>query len=421
MHHAILSGRGFKYITRRIEPYCKIEDNLLDIKLADRVMRVKPSPTLAITARAAALKAAGKDIIGLGAGEPDFDTPEHIKQAAIKAIQNGFTKYTAVDGTAGLKQAIVNKFKNENGLSYQPSQVLVSCGGKQSFFNLAQALLNAGDEVIIPAPYWVSYPDMVLLADGKPVILDTTIEQQFKITPSQLEAAITPRTRLLVINSPSNPTGQTYSKTELMALGEVLRKYPDVLIATDDMYEHIIWTDEPFSNIVNVCPDLYDRSIVLNGVSKAYSMTGWRIGYAAGPERLIKAMKKVQSQSTSNPTSISQVAAQAALEGDQACIQTMLKTFKERHDMLVEGLNRIDGVECIPSTGTFYAFPKIVGLINRLDGSISDDLQLAEYLIEHAGLALVPGSAFGCPGFVRLSYATSTANLEEALRRLSSL
>ena len=392
----------------------------MDIKLSDRVMRVKPSPTLAITARAAALKAAGKDIIGLGAGEPDFDTPEHIKKAAIQAIDNGFTKYTAVDGTAELKQAIINKFQNENGLSYKASQILVSCGGKQSFFNLAQALLNPGDEVIIPAPYWVSYPDMVLLADGKPIIVETTFEQQFKITAAQLEAAITPRTRLLVINSPSNPTGQTYNQAEFLALAEVLRKHPHVLIATDDMYEHIIWADEPFSNIVTVCPDLYDRSIVLNGVSKAYSMTGWRIGYAAGPEPLIKAMKKVQSQSTSNPTSIAQVAAQAALEGDQTCIQTMLKTFKQRHDMLVEGLNKIAGIECLASTGTFYAFPRVEGLIERLDG-IQDDLQLAEYLIEHAGLAMVPGSAFGCPGFMRLSYATSTENLEEAIRRLSNL
>lgn len=392
----------------------------MDIKLADRVIRVKPSPTLAITARANALRAAGKDIIGLAAGEPDFDTPEHIKQAAITAIQNGFTKYTPVDGTVELKQAVINKFQNENGLSYQPAQVLVSCGGKQSFYNLAQALLNSGDEVIIPAPYWVSYPDMVLLADGQPVIIDTRMEQQFKISPAQLEAAISPKTRLLVINSPSNPTGQTYSKAELMALGEVLRNYPEVLIASDDMYEHILWAEEPFSNIVTVCPDLYDRSIVLNGVSKAYSMTGWRIGYAAGPEPLIKAMKKIQSQSTSNPTSISQVAAQAALEGDQACIQTMLKTFKERHDMVVEGLNKIAGIDCLPSNGTFYAFPKVEGLIDRLAG-VEDDLQLAEYLIEHAGLALVPGTAFGCPGFVRLSYATSTENLEEAIRRLSSL
>ena len=392
----------------------------MDIKLADRVMRVKPSPTLAITARAAALKAAGKDIIGLGAGEPDFDTPQHIKQAAIQAIHDGFTKYTAVDGTAELKQAIINKFNNENGLSYQPSQILVSCGGKQSFYNLAQALLNSGDEVIIPAPYWVSYPDMVLLADGQPVIIDTTMEQQFKITPALLEAAISPKTRLLVLNSPSNPTGQTYSKDELAALGEVLRKYPTVLIATDDMYEHILWANETFSNIVMVCPDLYDRCIVLNGVSKAYSMTGWRIGYAAGPEALIKAMKKIQSQSTSNPTSIAQVAAQAALEGDQTCIQTMLTTFKERHDMLVEGLNNIDGLDCLASSGTFYAFPKVEGLIARLKG-VKDDLQLAEYLIEHAGLALVPGTAFGSPGFMRLSYATSTENLTEALRRLTSL
>jgi len=392
----------------------------LDIKLADRVMRVKPSPTLAITARAAALKAAGKDIIGLGAGEPDFDTPEHIKQAAIQAINDGFTKYTAVDGTAELKQAIINKFQNENGLSYKPAQVLVSCGGKQSFYNLAQALLNPGDEVIIPAPYWVSYPDMVLLGDGRPVIIATSYEQNFKISPEQLEAAITPKTRLLVLNSPSNPTGQTYSNAELAALGEVLRKHPGVLIASDDMYEHILWGDEAFSNIVTVCPDLYERSIVLNGVSKAYSMTGWRIGYAAGPESLIKAMKKIQSQSTSNPTSIAQVAAQAALEGDQSCIQTMLKTFKERHDMLVDGLNKIDGIECLPSTGTFYAFPKVEGLIERLDG-ISDDLQLAEYLIEHAGLALVPGSAFGSDGYMRLSYATSTENLQEAIKRLSGL
>lgn len=392
----------------------------MNIKLADRVMRVKPSPTLAITARAAALRSAGKDIIGLGAGEPDFDTPKHIKQAAIQAINNGFTKYTAVDGTAELKQAVINKFQNENGLSYQPAQVLVSCGGKQSFYNMAQALLNPGDEVIIPAPYWVSYPDMVLLADGQPVIIDTTLEQQFKITPAQLEAAITPKTRLLVLNSPSNPTGQTYSKAELGALGEVMRKHPDLLIASDDMYEHILWADEPFSNIVNVCPDLYDRSIVLNGVSKAYSMTGWRIGYAAGPEPLIKAMKKIQSQSTSNPTSIAQVAAQAALEGDQTCIQVMLNTFKQRHDMLLEELNKITGIDCLPSSGTFYAFPKVEGLIARLEG-IDDDLQLAEYLIEHTGLAVVPGTAFGCPGFMRLSYATSTENLEEAIRRLSRL
>ena len=392
----------------------------MDIKLADRVMRIKPSPTLAVTARANALRAQGKDIIGLGAGEPDFDTPEHIKQAAIAALNSGFTKYTAVDGTAELKQAVIDKFQRENGLDYLPKQVLVSCGGKQSFFNLVQALLNPGDEVIIPAPYWVSYPDMTLLADGTPVIIETDITQQFKISPAQLEAAITPKTRLLVINSPSNPTGQTYTGKELTALGEVLRRHPHVLIATDDMYEHILWSEEPFVNILNVCPDLYERTMVLNGVSKAYSMTGWRIGYAAGPEALIRAMKNIQSQSTSNPTSISQVAAQAALQGDQSCVKSMLEIFKQRHDLVVEGLNKINGVECLPSQGTFYAFPRMTDLIARLD-NIDNDVQLAEYLIETIGLALVPGSAFGAPGYMRLSYATSTENLVEALRRLQTL
>ena len=392
----------------------------MDIKLSDRVQRVKPSPTLAVTTRANALRAAGEDIIGLGAGEPDFDTPDHIKQAAIEAIKTGFTKYTAVDGTPALKQAIIDKFNRDNQLSYTPSQVLVSCGGKQSFYNLCQALLNAGDEVIIPAPYWVSYPDMVLLADGLPVIIEAGIEAQFKFTPAQLEAAITPRTRLVVINSPSNPSGMVYSRAELEALGEVLRRHPQVLIASDDMYEHILWADEPFCNIVNACPDLYERSIVLNGVSKAYSMTGWRIGYAAGPESLIKAMKKIQSQSTSNPTSISQVAAQAALQGDQGCIQEMLAAFKARHDHVLVGLNAIEGVACLPSQGAFYAFPDMRGLIERLEG-VADDVQLAEYLIEKAGVALVPGSAFGSPGYMRLSFATSMENLDEALRRIGAL
>ncbi|MDH5181479.1 MAG: pyridoxal phosphate-dependent aminotransferase [Gammaproteobacteria bacterium] len=390
------------------------------MKLADRVNRIKPSPTLAVTARAGELKAQGKDIIGLGAGEPDFDTPEHIKQAAMDAINKGFTKYTAVDGTPSLKAAIAEKFSRENNLTYAPDQILVSCGGKQSFYNLVQALLNADDEVIIPAPYWVSYPDMVLLADGKPVIIETDYDQHFKISPAQLEAAITPRTRLLVLNSPSNPTGQNYSSQELAALGEVLRRHPHVLIASDDMYEHIIWDKEPFQNIVNVCPDLYERSIVLNGVSKAYSMTGWRIGYAGGPAVLIKAMKKIQSQSTSNPTSISQVAAEAALRGDQRCIKDMLQVFKSRHDMVLEGLNEIEGIRCLPSQGTFYAFPEITGFIERVPG-VSDDLELAEYLIEHAGIALVPGTAFGSPGYMRLSYATSTENLQSALQRLKNL
>ena len=383
---------------------------------AARLAKIKPSPTLAVTAKAARLKSEGKDIIGLGAGEPDFDTPEHIKEAAIKAIHDGFTKYTAVDGTAGLKKAIIDKFARDNGLSYAPNQILVSCGGKQSFYNLAQALLNPGDEVIIPAPYWVSYPDMVILASGKPVIVEAGIDQGFKITPAQLEAAITPATRLFVINSPSNPTGAAYTRAELAALGEVLLRHPQVLVATDDMYEHILWTGEPFVNIVNACPELFDRAIVLNGVSKAYSMTGWRIGYAGGPAKLIGAMKKVQSQSTSNPASISQVAAQAALEGDQSCIATMVKAFKERHDFVVETLNAIPGVSCRPSDGTFYAFPNVQRVIDAKAG-MKDDLDLAEHLITGVGVAMVPGTAFGAPGCIRLSFATSLEKLAEALRR----
>ncbi len=392
----------------------------INFRLSDRVQNIKPSPTLAITARAKELRATGKDIIGLGAGEPDFDTPEHIKNAAIKAINEGFTKYTAVDGTPELKQAVIAKFKRDNGFDYHPDQILVSCGGKQSFFNLAQAMLNPGDEVIIPAPYWVSYPDMVILAGATPVIIEAGIEQGFKITPDQLEDAITDDTRLFVINSPSNPTGVAYSKAELEALGDVLRRYPQVVIATDDMYEHILWTEEPFSNILNACPDLYDRIIVLNGVSKAYSMTGWRIGYAGGPKPLIQAMKKIQSQSTSNPTSISQVAAQAALEGDQSCIGTMLKAFKERHDFVVKEFNTIHGVKCIESQGTFYAFPSMHGVINS-HTEAKDDVALAEFLLNEAEVALVPGSAFGAPGYMRLSYATSLETLAEALTRIKKV
>ena len=389
----------------------------MSIKLSNRVNAVKPSPTLAITARAAEMRAAGKDIIGLGAGEPDFDTPEPIKAAAIKAINDGFTKYTQVDGIPELKQVIINKFKDDNGFDYQLNQILVSCGGKQSFFNLAQALINPGDEVIIPAPYWVSYPDMVLLADGVPVVVETTQAQQFKITADQLSAAITDKTRLFVINSPSNPTGVAYSSAELKALGDVLKNYPDIIIATDDMYEHILWEKGSFVNILNACPELYDRMMVLNGISKAYSMTGWRIGYAAGPVDLIGAMRKIQSQSTSNPTSISQKAAVEAISGDQSCIDTMLVEFKKRHDFVVDELNRIDGIECIKSDGTFYVFPNVEKLLDKLDG-INNDLDFAEYLIEKAGVALVPGSAFGCPGHIRISIATSMDNLKNALTRI---
>jgi aspartate aminotransferase len=389
----------------------------VDIKLSQRVQRVKPSPTLAVTARAKALRDAGEDIIGLGAGEPDFDTPEHIKEAAKLAIQNGDTKYTAVDGTAGLKQAVIDKFSRDNGLDYAPEQILVSVGGKQSFYNLAQAMLDEGDEVIIPAPYWVSYPDMVLLADATPVIVEAGIEQNFKITPEQLEAAITPKTRLLVLNSPSNPTGVAYSKAELAALGEVLLRHPQVLIATDDMYEHILWTNEPFVNIVMACPELYERTIVLNGVSKAYSMTGWRIGYAGGPARLIGAMKKIQSQSTSNACSIAQAAAQAALNGPQDCIAEMVTAFKQRHDMLVAALNELPGFSCLPSDGTFYAFPSVHEAMQALGSA--DDVAFSEALLTDAGVALVPGSAFGAPGHVRLSYATSMDNLTNAVSRIS--
>lgn len=389
----------------------------MDISLSKRVQTVKPSPTLAVTARAKALRDEGKDIIGLGAGEPDFDTPEHIKEAAIKAIRDGDTKYTAVDGTTELKNAIIAKFSNDNGLDYAPNQILVSVGGKQSFYNLAQALLNAGDEVIIPAPYWVSYPDMVLLAEGVPVIVEAGIDQGFKITPEQLDTAITDKTRLLVLNSPSNPSGVSYNKDELAALGEVLLRHPHVLVATDDMYEHILWTDEPFCNIVMACPDLYDRTIVLNGVSKAYSMTGWRIGYAGGPAPLMAAMKKIQSQSTSNPCSIAQAAAHAALAGDQSCITTMVTAFKSRHDYLLEALNSLPGVKCLPSDGTFYAFPDMSEAQQAL--GCADDVALAELFLNDAGVALVPGSAFGSPGHMRLSYATSMEMLQSAIQRIS--
>ena len=390
----------------------------MTIRLSNRVQAVKPSPTLAITARAAALRAEGKDVIGLGAGEPDFDTPEHIKEAARQAIADGMTKYTAVDGTASLKQAVIDKFKRDNGFDYAADQILVSCGGKQSFYNLAQAILDPGDEVIIPAPYWVSYPDMSILAGGVPVLVHATAQQRFKITPAQLRGALTPNTRLFVINSPSNPTGMAYTADELAALGEVLREHPKVVIATDDMYEHIRWnTDEPFVNILNACPDLANRTLVLNGVSKAYAMTGWRIGYAGGPDNIIKAMKKIQSQSTSNPTSISQYAAEAALNGPQDCIGKMLVQFQKRHDYVVHRLNGMPGIDCLSTDGTFYVFPSVTGLIDAVDG-VTDDLQLAEHLIEHAGVALVPGTAFGLSGHARISIATSMENLESALDRI---
>ena len=394
------------------------------MELSKRVQAIKPSPTLAVTALAAHLKSQGKDIIGLGAGEPDFDTPQHIKDAAIRAINSGFTKYTEVDGIPSLKQAVIDKLKRDNGLDYGLKQVIVSCGGKQSFFNLVQAVINPGDEVIIPAPYWVSYPDIVVLADGVPVFIEAGIEQRFKITPQQLAAAITPKTKMVVINSPSNPTGAVYSFDELAALGKILRDHPRILIASDDMYEHIMLGDEKFVNILNACPDLYPRTMVLNGVSKSYSMTGWRIGYAAGPAPIVAAMSKVQSQSTSNPTSISQVAAEAALNGDQSCIQPMLAAFRERHRFVVDTLNEIPGIQCLPAGGAFYAFADARGAISTLheQGAIKEatDVALSGFLLEKAEVAVVPGSAFGAEGYMRLSFATSMGNLEKALARIHS-
>jgi len=393
------------------------------VSLSKRVQAIKPSPTLAVTARAAKLKAEGKDIIGLGTGEPDFDTPQHIKDAAIGAINAGFTKYTAVGGTPSLKKAVIAKLKRDNGLDYTAKQILVSCGGKQSFFNLALAVIDPGDEVIIPAPYWVSYPDIVIIAEGRPVIVQADIAQGFKLTPSQLEAAITPKTKMLVINSPSNPSGAVYTLEDLKALGAVLRKYPNILIATDDMYEHVALTDAKFVNILDACPDLYPRTMVLNGVSKAYAMTGWRIGYAAGPENIITAMENVQSQSTSNPTSISQVAAEAALNGDQGCITPMVKAFRERHVFVVNELNKIPGLSCLMAGGAFYAFPDARVAIAALHqkGIIKEanDIALSEYLLVEAGVAVVPGSAFGSEGYIRLSFATSMENLQEALKRIA--
>ncbi len=392
------------------------------IKLSDCVGRIKESPTLAITAKAARYKSEGKDIIGLAAGEPDFDTPQHIKDAAKKAIDNGFTKYTPVAGIPSLKKAIIDKFKRDNSLDYAPNEVIVGVGGKQCIFNLCLAILNAGDEVIIPAPYWVSYADIALVSNAKPVIVECGIEQKFKMTALQLEKAITPKTKLLMLNSPSNPTGAVYSKEELETLAKILIKHPNILIGTDDMYEHVKLKDMPFYNILNVEPSLKDRCVVMNGVSKAYSMTGWRIGFAAGPSYIIKAMEILQSQSTSNPTSISQIAAEAALSGDQACMQPMIKAFRERHDFVVKSFNEIPGLSCIEAEGAFYAFPDarkaIENLYNKKILKEKNDLALADYFLEKEGVAVVPGSAFGAEGYFRISFATSMKNLIEALTRI---
>jgi len=392
---------------------------------ADRLKVIKPSPTLAVSAKAARLKAEGKDVIAMGAGEPDFDTPQFIKDAAIAAINKGHTKYTAAGGTPSLKRAIIAKFKRENGLDYTERQILVSCGGKQTSFNLCMAMLNSGDEAIVPAPYWVSYPDMAQMANAKPVFIHAGIDQGFKITAQQLERAITPKSRLLWINSPSNPTGSVYTAAELAALGEVLKKHPNIVIATDDMYEHILLDGSKFVNIVNVCPDLYPRTVVMNGVSKAYSMTGWRIGYCGGPQELIDAMENVQSHSTSNPASISQYAAEAALTGDQSCVEPMVAAFKERAKVITEGLNRIPGVSCLAPAGAFYAFPDCREAIRKLHaaGKIAapTDLALCDYLLaQPQAVAAVPGSAFGAEGYLRISFATSMDNIKKAVDRMAA-
>jgi len=377
----------------------------LPVSLSKRVQKVKPSPTLAMTARAAKLKAEGQDVIGLAAGEPDFDTPAYIADAGIEAIRKGMTRYTAVDGTAELKDAIIAKFKRDNALSYERSQILVSSGAKQTCFNACAALLDPGDECVIPAPYWVSYPDMALLADGVPVSVYAGPAQGYKITAAQLAAAITPRTKLFIINSPSNPTGAAYTKAELQALGLVLAKHPQIVIASDEMYEHIYWAPEPFTSVVQANPHLYDRTITINGVSKAYAMTGWRIGYCGGPKEIVAAMATVQGQSTSNASSISQRAATVALNGDQTCVAEMNKAFKARHDYVVAGLNAIPGISCLPGAGTFYAFANVEGAMRSL--ALKDDNEFAEFLLANAGVAVVPGSGFGAPDHMRLSFACS--------------
>ncbi len=392
----------------------------MNIKLASRVRRIKPSPTLAVTAKANQLKLEGVDVINLAAGEPDFDTPDHIKQAAIDAIQSGKTKYTPVAGTNSLKTAIISKFERDNGLSYSLNEILVSNGGKQSFYNLCQAVLDQGDEVIIPAPYWVSYPDMVLLADGLPVFITADQSQSFKINAKQLTSKITSKTKLLVLNSPSNPTGASYNEDELKSLADVLVKNPQIWVATDDMYEHILFGKQKFCNILSVCPELKSRTLVLNGVSKAYSMTGWRIGYAAGPTEVIDAMKNIQSQSTSNPCSISQAAAEAALSSDQECVSAMSAAFEERCEFVVNELNSINGISCIMSQGTFYCFANIEEAIDQTSG-VENDVEFATYLLTKCGIAVVPGTAFGLPGYMRISFANSKENLAEALRRLKDV
>jgi len=390
--------------------------------VSNTLKRIKPSPTIAVTQKARELKASGKDIIGLGAGEPDFDTPDNIKQAAIKAIKDGDTKYTAVDGTPALKDAIVKKFKRENNLEYQVDQITVGAGGKHVIYNAMMATLNEGDEVIVPAPYWVSYPDMVLLAGGKPVILECNAKQGFKINPLELEKTITKKTKWLILNSPSNPTGACYSEKDIREIAKVLEKHSHVYILSDDIYEHVTYESFKFFTIAQI-GGLKDRVLTMNGVSKAYSMTGWRIGYAAGPKEIIKAIAKIQSQSTTNPSSISQAAAVEALNGTQDFIKERAISFQERRDFVVKALNEIEGIECLNPDGAFYVFPSCKELIGKKDGNgneIKKDTDFVQSLLENNGVAVVQGSAFGLEGFFRISYATSMENLKKAMEKISS-
>ena len=393
---------------------------MTNIPLSNRVNSIKPSATIAVSTLARELRAAGRDVIGLGAGEPDFATPENIQQAAIEAMRNGMTKYTPADGTPELKNAVVDKFERDNQLTYTSANIVVSNGAKQSIINLLTALLNENDEVVIVAPYWVSYTDMTVLSGGKPVVVNTTIEQGFKLQPEQLREVITSHTKLLMLNSPNNPTGIAYTRQDLEELAEVLLENPHVYVVTDDIYEHILWSGEPFCNIVNACPDLKDRTVVVNGVSKAYAMTGWRIGFAASPEPLTAAMRKIQSQTTSNPNSIAQAAAVEALNGPQDTIQYMTKQFKKRHDFVISSLNQVNGMNCLAGDGAFYAFPDCREIIDSLDG-IDSDAALSEYILNEAEVAVVPGSAFGGAGHIRLSFATDMETLQQAMARLHGL
>lgn len=388
--------------------------------LAERMHQIKPSATLIVDTRAKELKSQGQDVINLGVGEPDFDTPAFIKQAAIEALEKGQTKYTAVDGIPPLKEAIIHKLERDNHLHYAKDQIIVSNGCKQVLYNLTQVILNEGDEAIIPAPYWVSYPDMVKLAGAVPVVIDTDIKHHFKITPEQLKRAITAKTKLIFLNSPSNPSGIAYTADELKALGEVLKKHPNIIIATDDIYEYILWSQPHFVNILNVCPELMEQTVVCNGVSKSHAMTGWRIGFGAGPKAIISGLAKIQSQSTSNPNTIAQYAAVAALNAKKEdFFMPMLKAYKERHDFVNKELNKIKGVQCLESDGAFYLFPDFSKLMQHL--KIDNDIALAEMILEKAKIAVVPGTAFGTPGHLRLSVATSLDNLKRAMERLHSL